>query len=71
MLFRSRAAAKPLDAAALEAEHALLTHRMLDAAEAGDAVALWLRIGIAKAADVADMNAAQVRALRSQPEGAG
>ena len=68
---RALAAGKPLDASALEAEHALLARRLLDAsdagdaADAGDAVALWRRIGIAQAASVPDMNAAQVRALRA------
>ena len=68
---RGLASAKPLDAAALEAEHALLAQRMLDATEAaapGEAVALWQRIGIANADAVPDMNAAQVRELRPHDE---
>ena len=62
---RALAAGQPLDASALEAEHALLARRLLDAGDAGDAVALWRRLGIAQAAGVPDMNAAQVRALRA------
>ena len=59
---------KPLDAALLEAEHALLTQRMRDAADADDAIALWHRIGIAEADAVPGMNAAGVRALRPHDE---
>ena len=59
---------RPLDAAVLEAEHALLTRRLLEGVDAGDAVTLWQRIGIAQAARVPDMNATQVRALRATEE---
>ena len=59
---------RPLDAAVLEAEHALLTRRLLEGVDAGDAVTLWQRIGIAQAARVPDMNATQVRALRAPEE---
>ena len=59
---------KPLDVAALEAEHALLARR-LDAAEgAGDAVDLWRRMGVEQAAVVPDMSAAEVRVLRCHEE---
>ena len=65
---RALAAARPLDAASLEAEHALLAQRLIDAAGIGDAVALWLRSGIAQAARVPDLSAAQVSALRPDTE---
>ena len=59
---------RPLTLDSLQAEHRLLAHRLVDAAEADDAVALWQRIGIAQAAFVPDMNAAQVRELRPHAE---
>ncbi|WP_309626416.1 biotin-independent malonate decarboxylase subunit beta [Methylibium sp.] len=59
-------AGRPVDAASLEAEHALLAARLQAARGAADAVELWQRSGIADAAHVPDMNATQVRALRPQ-----
>ncbi|MEP7209170.1 MAG: biotin-independent malonate decarboxylase subunit beta [Casimicrobiaceae bacterium] len=67
---RALAAGRPLDLAALEAEHALLARRLAAAADADDAIALWSRLGIPDAAAVPDMNAAQVRALRGDVEAA-
>ena len=63
------AAARPLTLATLEAEHALLAVRLVVAQtpnDAGDAVTLWQRLGVAQAAQVPDMNAAQVRAARPE-----
>ena len=59
---------KPLDVAALEAEHALLARRLDTAGGAGDAVDLWRRMGVEQAAVVPDMSAAEVRALRRHQE---
>jgi len=61
---RALAARRPFTPEALEAEHALLARRLEDAIGADDAVQLWQRIGIAQAAQVSDLSAAQVRALR-------
>jgi malonate decarboxylase beta subunit len=61
---------RPLDGAALEAEHALLAQRLTAAEGADDAVALWQRLGIADAARVPDLGAAAVRALRAHEEAA-
>ena len=47
-------------------EHALLAQRLLDGADAADAVDVWRQLGIGPAAAVPDMNAAQVRALRRE-----
>lgn len=60
------AAGRPLDLAALEAEHALLAQRLRWAEDddGGDAVALWRCSGVAEAARVPDMGPAQVRAAR-------
>ena len=57
-------ARRPLDAASLEQEHAMLTQRLHTARGVDDAVTLWQRTGFAQGAAVPDMNAAQVRALR-------
>jgi len=57
---------RPLDLAALQAEHTLLAARLHRAEGADDAPALWLRSGIAAAATVADLDAAGVRALRQE-----
>lgn len=65
----------PVTPALLEAEHALLQHRLglLDAlvdapvdapVDGDDAVALWQRLGVADAAQVPALDAAAVRALR-------
>jgi malonate decarboxylase beta subunit len=56
--------AAPLDPAALEAEHALLSERLSAAEGTDDAATLWQRMGFAAAAAVPDMSAAQVRDLR-------
>ena len=73
MAFRAAAilaldAAKPLTLKALEAEHALLAQRLRAAVDAEDAIELWQRIGIAQAAQVPDLNAVAVRALRPSTE---
>ena len=73
MAFRAAAilaldAAKPLTLEALEAEHALLAQRLRAAVDAEDAIELWQRIGIAQAAQVPDLNAVAVRALRPSTE---
>jgi malonate decarboxylase beta subunit len=52
---------------ALEAEHALLVdrlRRMAEPPEGDDAVALWIRLGVAHAERVSDLDVASVRALR-------
>ena len=57
-------AAKPVTLAALEAEHALLAARLRPLGSGGDeATALWLRLGIADAARVPDMDVAETRTL--------
>ncbi len=64
---------RPLTLAALQAEHAMLAQRLHAAEGIDDAVALWHQQGIANAAQVLDMDAAGVRALRpalAEPEGA-
>ena len=58
---------KAMDLASLQAENALLAQRLEDATGA-DAVELWRRLGIASAAQVPDLDAAQVRALRASRE---
>ncbi len=58
------AAARPLTLQGLQAEHALLVRRLTAGVGVEDAVALWQRLGVAQAAQVPDLNAAQVRALR-------
>ncbi|CAN5321983.1 biotin-independent malonate decarboxylase subunit beta [soil metagenome] len=55
---------RPMDAAALEREHAALAARLAQAGEQADAVTLWTRMGIAAARDVPDLDAAAVRDLR-------
>jgi malonate decarboxylase beta subunit len=70
--FRSAAVAalgrgRALSLDALQAEHELLARRLQLGAGAGDAVELWKRAGIARAAEVPDLGAAQVRRLR-QPD---
>jgi malonate decarboxylase beta subunit len=57
-------ACRPMDAVALEAEHAKLAQRLTDAADTNDAPTLWRLLGIAGAEAVPDMSAAQVRELR-------
>ena len=52
-----------LTLAGLEREHALLAGRLRDAPDGADAVALWRQLGIKDAAQVADLDAAEVRAL--------
>ena len=55
----------PLTLATLEAEHALLAQRLHDAPPGADALALWRQQGIDDAARVPDLDARQVRALRT------
>jgi malonate decarboxylase beta subunit len=69
LAFRSAALAAvdksaPVTRATLEAEHALLAHRLELGAGTNDARELWRRAGIDQAAQVPDLNAAQVRDLR-------
>ena len=59
---------RPLTLALLQHEHALLAQRLQDGEGVDDAVGLWRRLGIAQAAAVPDMSAAQVRALRQEAE---
>ncbi len=61
---------RPLTLAALQAEQALLAQRLQDGIGSDDAVALWRQLGIAQAAQVPDLKASQVRALRPAPEAA-
>ena len=61
---RALAAGRPLSLAALEAEHALLARRLDDAQDAAEAIDLWSRLGIARSAQVPDLDVSQVRALR-------
>ncbi len=65
---RALGVSQPLTLAGLQAEHRLLAQRLLDGMNDGqavdDAVGLWRRIGIAQAAQVPDLSAAQVRDLR-------
>ena len=61
---RALDAGRPLTLPSLQKEQALLVQRLKDGEGAGDAVDLWQRLGIAQAAGVPDMSAAQVRALR-------
>jgi malonate decarboxylase beta subunit len=63
-------ARRPFSLQALEDEHALLVQRLLDGTDADGAIELWQRIGIAQAAQVPDLNAAQVRALHRSQEAA-
>jgi malonate decarboxylase beta subunit len=58
---------RPVTLEALEAEHALLAarlRRMAEPVEGDDAVALWMRLGVADAERVSDLDVASVRALR-------
>ena len=58
---------RPVTFEALEAEHALLAARlgcMAEPVEGDDAVALWMRLGVADAERVSDLDVASVRALR-------
>ena len=61
---RALGASQPLTLATLQAEHHLLAQRLVDGTGADDAVDLWRQIGIGNAAQVPDLNAAQVRELR-------
>ena len=57
---------RPLTLQSLEQEQALLMRRLQDGEGVDDAVDLWRHLGIAQAAAVPAMNAAQVRALRPE-----
>jgi hypothetical protein len=50
----------------LQAEHALLAQRLVDGDGLDDAVDVWRHLGIDAAAQVPDLDAAQVGALRRQ-----
>jgi malonate decarboxylase beta subunit len=65
---RALGASQPLTLAGLQAEHHLLAQRLVDGIGADDAVDLWANLGIAGAAQVPDLNAAQVRDLRPSGE---
>ena len=61
------AGARPVTLAALEAEHAVLSERLALMADPGDgdeAQQLWLRLGVADAARIGDLDVEAVRALR-------
>ena len=62
------ASSRPLTPALLEAEHALLAHRLQVAGDDGDATDLWRGLGIPAPERVPDLDAAQVRALRRAAE---
>jgi malonate decarboxylase beta subunit len=53
----SLAVKRPLTAASLEAEHALLSERLHSAPPGADAIAFWRQLGIAQAEAVADLDA--------------
>ena len=55
---------RPLTLEFLEAEHALLERRLIDAPVGADAVALWASMGVADAGLVPDLSAAEVVAAR-------
>jgi len=61
---RALDSSRPLTLADLQAEHRVLSQRLVDGIGADDAVDLWTQLGIARASQVPDLNAAQVRALR-------
>ena len=63
---RALGSGRPLTLQSLQREQSLLAQRLLDGAGVDDAVGLWRQLGIAQAAAVPDMNAAQVRALRQE-----
>jgi malonate decarboxylase beta subunit len=64
---RALAARKPLTLEALQAEHRLLADRLVLAGEEErDAVALWRRIGVDHAEQVADANVASLHAMRAE-----
>jgi malonate decarboxylase beta subunit len=57
-------AARPVTLASLEAEHTLLAHRLAEAPEGADAIALWQQLGVRDARHIPDLDAAEVRARR-------
>ena len=57
---------RPLTLQWLQHEQVLLTQRLQTGVGADDAVDLWQQLGIGQAAEVPDMNAARVRALRPE-----
>jgi malonate decarboxylase beta subunit len=61
---RALDSSRPLTLADFQAEHRVLSQRLVDGIGADDAVDLWTQLGIARASQVPDLNAAQVRALR-------
>ena len=67
---RALGASQPLALAGLQAEHRMLAQRLADGLGAEDAVDLWQHIGVQNAAQVPDLNAAQVRELRHPQEAA-
>ena len=60
---------RPLTLEALEREHALLAARIADFGDCDDAVDVWRRLGIADAARVVDLDAADIRGLPRRTEG--
>lgn len=55
---------RPLTLESLEAEHALLAHRLADAPAGADAIALWRSLGVAAPERIPDLGAAEVLALK-------
>ncbi|MDO8251909.1 MAG: biotin-independent malonate decarboxylase subunit beta [Rhodoferax sp.] len=69
--FRSAAMAlldqsRPLSLAAMEAEHALLSDRLTRFGDCRDALDVWARAGLSDPAQVADLEADQMPALKAQ-----
>ncbi len=65
---RALGTSQPLTLAGLQAEHQRLQQRLQAGIGADDAVDLWSRLGVAEAALVPDLSAAQVRGLRPVSE---
>ncbi len=61
---------RPSTLETLEAEHELLAHRLRNAPPGADAVALWRQLGIVRADEVADLDAAAMRELHSEADAA-
>lgn len=69
--FRSAAIAlldqsRPLSLAAMEAEQALLSHRLARYGDCRDAYDIWARAGVPDSAQVADLEADQMQGLKAQ-----
>ena len=55
----------PLSLEAMEAEHALLTDRLIRYGNCRDALDIWQRAGVSDPARVADMEASEMQALKA------